>query len=173
MYYTNLYYKHKYIGYVRQLICEIFGNETLTPLNTRVFCCIEENYLISCAYCIEQELLPEDKNNGELRNIMESYQQSGIDMKDDVFLFNFCVHKDYRKKGYGTKLLEKVLKYYTKKGKQRIFLHVYANNEAGLGLYRKFQFPTYRMGNDYLIMYKKINENDIDESNKKELPEEQ
>lgn len=83
---------------------------------------------------------------------------------DEAEFMNIVVHKDYRNKGIGSKLLEKIL-YICKKLKiKRILLEVNEKNETAIKLYEKYNFiktgirkKYYNNLNDAILMEKAIN----------------
>jgi RimJ/RimL family protein N-acetyltransferase len=54
--------------------------------------------------------------------------------------FGIVIHQDYQKQQYGRILMESTLKLAENIGKEKVWLHVYANNKPALALYRKFGF---------------------------------
>ena len=61
--------------------------------------------------------------------------QQGI-TENDCYLYNLCVHKKHRKKGYGKYILEKCHEYASRK----IMLFVENGNTPAIALYNKFHY---------------------------------
>jgi ribosomal-protein-alanine N-acetyltransferase len=59
---------------------------------------------------------------------------------DDCEIMNIAVSDDFRKKGVGSAILEKLIYVATEKGCQTITLEVAENNESAIALYEKFGF---------------------------------
>ncbi|MCX6819102.1 MAG: GNAT family N-acetyltransferase [Candidatus Aenigmarchaeota archaeon] len=59
---------------------------------------------------------------------------------DTLFIHSFAVDKDYRKKGTGTVLLDKVIEMAKKKSARRIFLDTWVGNKKAIKFYKKRGF---------------------------------
>ncbi len=59
---------------------------------------------------------------------------------DEVHILNLAVHPDYRRQGYGTKLLDYVLTNFKQEKGIEFFLEVRESNSIAINLYRKFGF---------------------------------
>jgi len=64
------------------------------------------------------------------------------------YINNFCVETKYRGNGYGTELLDKIIKIATKEKKDHLILQVDDNNEDAKQLYYNFGFVDYFKGTD-------------------------
>ena len=72
------------------------------------------------------------------------------------FLNNLCVPKEYRRKGYAKKLLEKVIEKTKNESKDHIILVVYRENIGAVDLYQKLGFRDYQSDTKHIIMVKNI-----------------
>ena len=61
------------------------------------------------------------------------------------------VHPDYRRKGYGSKLLEKSMFYLEKAGCKKYYLYVLEKNEEAKKLYEKYGFTTETKSFQYFV----------------------
>jgi ribosomal protein S18 acetylase RimI-like enzyme len=64
------------------------------------------------------------------------------------YINNFCVDKKYRRKGYGTDLLTKIIKISHNEKKDHLILQVEDNNEPAKQLYYTLGFVDYFKGTD-------------------------
>ncbi len=83
--------------------------------------------------------------------------------EDESHLVNFAIKKEFRKKGFGEKLLKFVIDFSIKKGVNYIYLEVREKNIPAVSLYKKFNFiivhkrkKYYNNNEDALIMVKKL-----------------
>ena len=60
--------------------------------------------------------------------------------REEVFLYGFSVKKEYRKHGYGKKMLEESIKIFKDKNIKRISLTVSEENVEAIELYKKLGF---------------------------------
>ena len=80
------------------------------------------------------------------------------DLADEIDIIDIIINKKYRLKGYGSELLEYVIKEYNSK---RFILEVSSMNEQAINLYKKYGFKIinirkgYMHGIDALVMEKK------------------
>jgi|SaaInlStandDraft_1057018.scaffolds.fasta_scaffold04721_9 ribosomal protein S18 acetylase RimI-like enzyme len=101
-------------------------------------------------------LLPEinflKNDNKELyNNLIKQGVKDG-----DCYLYNFCILKTERKKGYGFKLLEECHKY-LKKIYKRIILFVDSKNSGAIYLYNKAKYKVHLASPDGFIMKNNLN----------------
>jgi ribosomal-protein-alanine N-acetyltransferase len=72
----------------------------------------------------------------------------------EAHILNLCVDKDYRKLGYGDRLIEEILERAKGAGVKQVFLEVRPSNVGALNLYRKKGFrqiaerPAYYQAHD-------------------------
>lgn len=66
------------------------------------------------------------------------------------------VHPDYRRKGYGSILVEKSIYYLEKRGCKKYFLYVMENNAPAINLYKKYGFTTETKSHQYIIPKKHL-----------------
>lgn len=59
---------------------------------------------------------------------------------DEIFLYGFSIKKEYRKCGYGKKLLEESIKVFRKNKIKKLGLTVSLENEEAIELYKKLGF---------------------------------
>lgn len=59
---------------------------------------------------------------------------------DEIHIATFATHPDHRHQGFGSQLLLHTLRYAKEEGANSSFLEVRENNEAAIGMYRKFGF---------------------------------
>lgn len=101
-------------------------------------------------------LLPEiiflKNDNKELYN---NLIKQGV-KDDDCYLYNFCILKEERKKGYGFKLLDECHKYLKDKYK-RIILFVESKNNGAIYLYNKAKYKVHLASTDGFIMKNNLN----------------
>jgi ribosomal protein S18 acetylase RimI-like enzyme len=64
------------------------------------------------------------------------------------YINNFCVDKNYRKNGYGTNLLNKIVQTSTNEGKDHLILQVNDDNKNAKHLYYKMGFVDHFKGLD-------------------------
>jgi ribosomal protein S18 acetylase RimI-like enzyme len=62
------------------------------------------------------------------------------------YINNFCVDKHYRRKGYGSSLLKKIITISVKEGKDHLILQVNNTNEYAKKMYYKFGFIEHMRG---------------------------
>lgn len=67
---------------------------------------------------------------------------------DEVFLYGFSIKKEYRKCGYGKKLLEKSIEVFRENKIKKIGLTVALGNEGAIELYKKMGFKKEEMLKD-------------------------
>ena len=68
-------------------------------------------------------------------------QVKNIDYVDHSCELGFCIAPEYQDKGYGTSLTSELVNYATKKlNMHRLYLEVFADNEAAIKLYEKSGF---------------------------------
>lgn len=67
---------------------------------------------------------------------------------DEVFLYGFSIKKEYRKCGYGKKLLEKSIEVFRENKIKKIGLTVALENEGAIELYKKMGFKKEEMLKD-------------------------
>ena len=71
---------------------------------------------------------------------------------DEMEILTFCVSPDYRKRGLGRELLEKLCRFAEQNNVKTIFLEVDATNAPAINLYRKTGFvPTGKRAGYYHI----------------------
>ena len=58
----------------------------------------------------------------------------------EAHILNVCVHPEYRSRGLGSRLLQRLLTLARKHGADTAFLEVRISNRAALGLYQKLGF---------------------------------
>lgn len=69
---------------------------------------------------------------------------------DEVFLYGFSIKKEYRKCGYGKKLLEESIKVFKENEIKKIGLTVALENKGAIELYKKMGFKMKEMfGDEY------------------------
>jgi len=71
-------------------------------------------------------------------------------------IYRIGVHPNYRRKGYGSILLEKSMFQLKKAGCNKFFLYVKEYNEAAINLYRKFHYDIETKSWQFIIPYKKL-----------------
>lgn len=87
----------------------------------------------------------------ELKNANSMYFVARIDKQivgfagiwqavDDIHITNIVVKKDFRQKGIGSKLLEKMIEIATSKKVVSLTLEVNCNNQPAIKLYKKYNF---------------------------------
>ena len=91
---------------------------------------------ISFLLCPSEKLL--NSENKSYTNIKEQ----GVSNKD-CYLYNFCIHEDYRKKGYGKRLLQQCHDYISNIRKQKVILFVEHGNIPAICLYNKFEYKVH------------------------------
>lgn len=67
---------------------------------------------------------------------------------DEIFLYGFSIKKEYRKCGYGKKLLEESVKVFRENKIKKIGLTVSLENKAAIELYKKLGFKMEEMLKD-------------------------
>jgi ribosomal protein S18 acetylase RimI-like enzyme len=105
---------------------------------------------ISFLLCPTEDLL---KNSS-----IQSYtniKEQGV-TKNDCYLYNFCVSKSKRKKGYGNSLLIKCHEYIKLLNKNKILLFVEHGNIPAILLYNKNEYKVYRATPGGFIMEKNL-----------------
>ena len=96
-----------------------------------------------------------DDINGDDNNYLFGYYDNGllvgfihvIKLVDELEIINIVVDKDYRVKGYGSKLLNYIIDYFD--NVRTIFLEVNVNNKAAINLYKKFEFEVVNVRKKY------------------------
>lgn len=96
------------------------------------------------------ELLPkglETKDNFLFNLISDCGQIVGIlwlksvaDGANKLFIYDFEIHESKRKMGYGRQALAALFEFSKQNDVEQIDLHVFAHNEAAIGLYEKLGF---------------------------------
>jgi len=91
-------------------------------------------------------------------SLIQSYQnikEQGV-TKNDCYIYNFCVSKSKRKKGYGKALLIKCHEYIKYLNKYKILLFVEHENIPAICLYNKYEYKVYRATPSGFIMEKNL-----------------
>ena len=73
----------------------------------------------------------------------------------DCYLYNFCISKEERKKGYGIKLLNECHNYLKNKCKN-VFLFVESKNSGAIYLYNKAKYMVHMASSDGFVMKNNI-----------------
>lgn len=68
---------------------------------------------------------------------------------DEAELMNIVIHKSYRNRGLGTKLLKRLIEICTSKNISSIFLEVNENNIFAQKLYKNFEFKELSLRKNY------------------------
>ena len=68
---------------------------------------------------------------------------------DDCELLRICVDNEYRSKGLGTSLMQKLIQVQQEKGIGRVLLEVRHTNQSAIRLYKKFQFTEFGVRKNY------------------------
>ena len=64
-------------------------------------------------------------------------------MQKEAFIYDFYIFEEHQGKGYGKSSLEVLEKLVKEKGIEKLSLHVFAQNERAIHLYKKLNFePT-------------------------------
>jgi ribosomal-protein-alanine N-acetyltransferase len=81
----------------------------------------------------------------------------------EAHITTFAIHPEFRRKGYGTKLLHYALEFAKSKGCKEVLLEVRVSNQVAQALYRRFGFSEigirkayYSDGEDALVMRKSL-----------------
>jgi len=92
----------------------------------------------------------------ELNNIIIGYISINLhkDAIQYVYIDDFCVDKDYRNKGIGTKLLKMVENYAKEVGVLDICLHVEKTNALAKNLYDRIGYKTFKIDGTKILMNK-------------------
>jgi ribosomal protein S18 acetylase RimI-like enzyme len=91
-------------------------------------------------------------------SLIQSYtniKEQGV-TKNDCYLYNLCVSKSKRKKGYGNSLLIKCHEYIKLLNKNKIILFVEHGNIPAILLYNKNEYKVYRATPGGFIMEKNL-----------------
>lgn len=81
---------------------------------------------------------------------------------DTAEVYNIVVDENYRRTGYGAKVLEKLMEHAVERGAREIFLEVNENNEPAINLYASRGFKISHMRKNYyksgnaLVMRKEV-----------------
>lgn len=67
----------------------------------------------------------------------------------EAHIFNVCVNKKYRRKGYGEKMMEHLIERAKNKNAKTAFLEVRPSNEVAISLYEKLGFTITGKRKDY------------------------
>lgn len=105
---------------------------------------------ISFILCPSKELL-ESSDIKSYSNIKEQ----GV-TENDCYVYNFCVTKQKRKKGYGKFLLKKCHEYLRVLKKQKVLLFVEHGNIPAICLYNKFGYKVHRATPGGFVMEKNL-----------------
>jgi len=105
---------------------------------------------ISFLLCPTKELL----NSTDIKSY-SNIKEQGV-TENDCYLYNFCVSKRKRKKGYGKFLLEKCHEYLKNLKKKRILLFVEHGNIPAICLYNKFEYKVHRATPGGFVMEKNL-----------------
>jgi ribosomal protein S18 acetylase RimI-like enzyme len=81
-------------------------------------------------------------NDGEVAGIAEYIRDFG---GKEVFLYGFSIKKEYRKHGYGKKLLEDSINYFKQYGIKKMSLTVGLENKVAIELYKKIGFKNEKL----------------------------
>lgn len=68
---------------------------------------------------------------------------------DEIHILKIAVHRDYRKNGIGTRLMNKTIDYFKSKGANHVVLEVRTDNDSAINLYEKFGFEHLRIRKNY------------------------
>jgi ribosomal protein S18 acetylase RimI-like enzyme len=108
---------------------------------------------ISFLLCPTEDLL-----QNSINSLIKSYtniKEQGV-TKNDCYIYNFCVSKSKRKKGYGNALLIKCHEYIKVLNKHKILLFVEHGNIPAICLYNKYEYKVYRATPSGFIMEKNL-----------------
>lgn len=130
------------------------SDEDMELLNTTTVATAidEKNNIVAISFllCPTKELLTSSK--------IKSYsniKEQGV-TENDCYLYNFCVSKIKRKKGYGKFLLEKCHKHLKYLKRQKVLLFVEHGNIPAICLYNKFGYKVHRSTPGGFIMEKNL-----------------
>jgi ribosomal protein S18 acetylase RimI-like enzyme len=97
----------------------------------------------------------EDLLENSLSQSYKNIKDQGV-TKNDCYIYNFCVSKSKRKKGYGKALLIKCHQYIKDLNKNKILLFVEHENIPAICLYNKYEYKVYRATPGGFIMEKNL-----------------
>ena len=97
----------------------------------------------------QAELFVFDSEDGELIGLVAAYDNAPEKIG---WITNVSVDPEFTRNGIAAKLLEQCIGYFKKKYYNKIKLEVYSTNTSAQKLYKKFNFTTYDMKDDKLIL---------------------
>jgi len=129
------------------------SNDDMELLDTTIvgFIC-ENNKIVAMSFLLcptkEQLSLDEPKSYSNIK-------EQGV-TPNDCYIYNFCVSKSKRKKGYGKFLLQECHSYLSGIKKQKVLLFVEHGNIPAICLYNKFGYKVHRATPGGFIMEKNL-----------------
>lgn len=103
-------------------------------------------------------LLPTQKDYEKKVNhtYYSNVKQQGVKANKDVYLYNFCVREQDRRKGNSKKLMTAIEKEMMGRGRDRIVLFVETGNIAAIALYNNIGYTVTRAAPSGFLMEKKL-----------------
>lgn len=114
--------------------------------NTIIIINVEDDNLTSCVCFLNNNLLKKKLN---LLNMSENCFNIK-NHKKGIFLYNFCVHENYRGKHYGTKLIEHSIEFLKKLNID--YIHCQAENDISKKIFLKNNFIINNNFNNLTLM---------------------
>lgn len=146
--YVNKFFKRSFPGYAFNnpefLKLRMHGAEVLLESQTDVL--RENNRIVGCV----TSAIAQRKTIGDLSLCLSSYG----------FLANVCIDPNYRRKGYGEKIVQHAIAKLKEKHVSSIYLEVDDDNNIAIQLYKKFGFKKSSKVNDKSHYYELIVKDD-------------
>ena len=108
--------------------------------------------IASCFLLLPTSKDYERKDCPHITNVKEQ----GVNANTDVYLYNFVVREQDRRKGYASKLMTAIEKEIMSRNRERIILFVEAGNIAAIALYNKLGYTVTRAAPAGFLMMKKL-----------------
>lgn len=146
---------NKHITQIRKLYIKAFDkkeNDDMELLDETIVGAIlfKDNVIAISFLLCPSKILLESK--------IKSYsniKEQGV-TKYDCYLYNFCVHEDYKKKGYGKRLLQECHDHVMNIGRQKVILFVDHGNLPAICLYNKFGYKVHMATPGGFVMEKNL-----------------
>lgn len=141
--------KKKYLE-LKEIFDTSFDNKKMNILDKTIFCLLLENQKILSFLCII--------STSDLQSDTPYYknlQTQGLTINDS-YIYNVCVHKDYRRNGYAKKILESSHNYIKNMKKDSVFLFVDNGNIPAICLYNKYNYKVHIASLQGFVMKKII-----------------